>query len=553
MPAAKMKGQKRSMQTHPWWRAVVATTLLMAFSLTPIGATPVATPVADQADNAIVETDAGPVRGVVTAEARFFQAIPFAAPPVGDLRWQSPQPVTPWTAVRDATAPGNRCAQTGDAFNGPASDAEDCLYLNLTVPRSADAGHLKPVMVWVHGGGFIGGAGSDQDATRLAVTGDVVVVTVNYRLGIFGFFGHPALAGSAGFGLEDQQAALQWVQGNVAAFGGDPGNVTLFGESGGGTSICAHLTSPPAAGLFHQAILQSGGCLGDWPAGTLPGVPALPAWAPAAEVAAIGAAAAADVGCGDAATALACLRQLAVTDLLPGNLFFSRPAFGTPVLPADPARELRAGRFHQVPILSGHTQDEGTFWAAFQPQPITADSYRALLDGAFGEQATRVVERYPVDAYATPGLAWSAVVGDRVWACPTLDGHRLFAARTPAYVYRFDDREAPVIFPEPPEIPFGAYHASELTYLFDNLGFGTPGAALSPEQQQLSDQMIRYWANFAATGDPNDANLPEWPAFQPSDALPHVQSLAPGVDGIGPIDVAAEHQCEFWASLQPAS
>lgn len=532
---------------HRWWRTLFAAVLLSAFGLGPVAATPVA-----EAEGAIVATDAGPVQGLVFERYRLFQGIPFAAPPVGDLRWRSPQPVTPWAEPRDATAPGNRCAQAGDAFNGPASETEDCLYLNVTTPRTASAGGLKPVMVWLHGGGFVGGAGSDIDASRLAVDGDVVVVTTNYRLGVFGFFGHPALEGSAGFGLEDQQAALRWVQRNAAAFGGDPANVTLIGQSGGGTSICAHLISPLAAGLFHRAILQSGGCLGDWPAGVLPGVPALPAWHAAPEIAAIGAEAAAGIGCDDPATALACLRRLSVAEILPASIFFSRPAFGTPVMPADPAQELRDGRFHPLPVLSGHTRDEGTFWAAFQPQPITVDGYQALLAGAFGEQAARVAERYPVDAYATPGLAWSAVVGDRVWACPTLDGHRLFAARAPTFVYRFDDRAAPVIFPQPPEIPFGAYHASELPYLFDKLGIGMAAAPLNPEQQELSDQMIRYWANFAATGDPNGVDLPAWPVFQP-DAPPwYVQRLTPGPAGMGPIDVAAEHQCDFWAGLNPA-
>jgi para-nitrobenzyl esterase len=217
-------------------------------------------PPARPADAApIVMTGSGPVRGVRGPAVDSYQGIPYAQPPTGDLRWRAPRPVRPWTTAIDATTPGPACAQ-----NEPGKPAgttlpgsgEDCLYLNVTTPR----GQRRPVIVWIHGGGNTAGTGSEYDATRMATRGDVVVVTINYRLGVFGFFGYPGLSGSGAFGLQDQQAALRWVRANAAAFGGDPGNVTVAGESAGGVDICAQLTAPGSAGLFARAILQSGSC-----------------------------------------------------------------------------------------------------------------------------------------------------------------------------------------------------------------------------------------------------------------------------------------------------
>ncbi|HEV2783772.1 MAG TPA: carboxylesterase family protein, partial [Actinophytocola sp.] len=214
-------------------------------------------------------TDRGPVRGVVAGDYRLFQGIPFAAPPVGELRWRPPQPPAPWRDPLDATAPRGACAQPG-SFGRPETFNEDCLYLNVTTPRRA--GHRLPVMVWIHGGSYTTGSGAIYDARKLAVEGGVVVVTINYRLGPLGFLALPALTGeqpgiqSGNYGIEDQQAALRWVRRNAAAFGGDPGNVTIFGESAGSGSVCAHLVSPTAAGLFHRAIGQSYSCA--WPVAT---------------------------------------------------------------------------------------------------------------------------------------------------------------------------------------------------------------------------------------------------------------------------------------------
>ncbi|WP_244162539.1 carboxylesterase/lipase family protein [Amycolatopsis regifaucium] len=505
--------------------------LTLAMSVLTLGA--LTTSVAEAGESPVVRTDSGPVRGVLTSEYRSFQGIPFAAPPVGELRWAPPQRPRPWTAVRDASKPGPRCAQ-GEGIGSPSSVDEDCLYLNVISPAKPTP-RPRPVLVWVHGGGFTSGAGSDYDFERLALGGDVVVVTVNYRLGVFGFFGHPGLGRDSGvFGLQDQQAALRWVQRNARAFGGDPRNVTLFGESAGGMSTCAQLTSPSAAGLFSRAIIQSGPCTIDWPAnGIFPGAPEGKLFQRRSDVEAFGDAEGQKLGCAD----VECLRRLPVDALLP--LPFNAPAFDTRLLPTDPAEAFRAGRFAKVPVMTGTTRDEGRLFAAFFPdQPITEARYQQLLRDAFGDKASVVAAKYPSAAHGSPGNAFADVMTDRVWACSEVEAQRHLAARTRTFAYEFADRGAPSLIPFPPGIDPGASHGSELAYLSE-LG-GSP-AKLTPAQQKLAALMIQYWTRFARTGDPNGEALPKW---RPA---PKVQSLAP--DRIGPVDYAAEHNCGFWAKL----
>jgi len=341
-------------------------------------------------DAAVVRTDAGPVRGTVTDTYRLFQGIPYAASTAGEGRWHPPGPVLAWSEPIDATRPGSMCPQQPSSYADVASLEEDCLCLNVTTPRSADSQQHKPVMVWIHGDGAVG-AGSIFDARRLAARGDVVIVTINYRLGIFGAFGHPGLDGSGTFGLQDQQAALRWVARNAAAFGGDPGNVTVFGESYGGLSTSAHLVAPGSAGLFHRAIIQSGFALMDLPAGGIfPGLPAVAwyGWRASAEVEALGAAVAPQLGCADVATALACLRGAPVQELLAHAQPFQPYGFGNRVLPEVPAQALQEGLFHRVPVLSGSTRDEHRLFVGLfrvlAGQPVTAQQYPELLAEAFG-------------------------------------------------------------------------------------------------------------------------------------------------------------------------
>ena len=415
-------------------------------------------------DAAIVQTTSGPVRGTVTDNYRRFQGIPYAASTAGEMRWRSPQPAPAWSELRDATKPGSICAQQPSSYADVASLDEDCLYLNVTTPRTRRNG-LKPTMVWIHGDGAIG-AGSFFDARPLATRGDVVVVTINYRLGIFGTFGHPGLDGSGTFGLQDQQAALRWVQRNVAAFGGDPDNVTLFGESYGALATTAHLTSPGSEGLFQRAIIQSGFGLMDLPAGAFTaGVPAVDwfGWQPSAEAEAAGTAAAAQLGCGETATPLECLRQIPVENIVA----LSRPlpfAYGNQVLPELPAKALRDGRFQRVPIMSGATRDEHRLFVglfrALAGQPVSAEQYPTLLADAFGDHADQVRATYPLSGYESPSVAWATVLTDRMWARSTFEQHKLLAQHTPTYAYEFADRHAPMYLPFPKDLPPGAFHAA---------------------------------------------------------------------------------------------
>ncbi|RJO70710.1 carboxylesterase family protein [Nocardia panacis] len=509
-----------------------------------VGAPGVAQAGADPGDEVVVQTDSGPVRGVNAVGYRLFQGIPYAAAPVGAARWEPPRPPAHWVEPREASTPGDRCPQRAGQITQP-SVSEDCLSLNVTAPHDQTP---RPVLVWVHGGSFIAGAGADFDARRLSTLADAVVVTFNYRLGVFGFLAHPDLGRSSDIALQDQQAALRWVRRNVAAFGGDPGNVTLFGESAGGRSVCAHVVSPSSAGLFDKVILQSGGCLKDWPKnGIGPGSRAGSSWVSRASAEQVGVGLATELGC-TGAEAAACLRGKSVAELLAAGAKLKwSPIYGNSVLPENPVTVLHEHRFNQVPVLSGNTLDEDRLnVSGAYPQGISADRYRELLQDSFGGDADRVADTYPLDAFGTPTLAWATLTTDRVFVCNTLTANRLLADRVPTFAYEFADREAPVVFADPAGIPPGAYHASELAYLFDLAGVS---AKLTPDQERLAEAMIRSWGRFAATGDPNGPGLPQWPALRPDAAVPYVQAFAPGDGGIRAVDLSREHHCDLWNSV----
>ena len=492
-----------------------------ATALAAMAAALVATP-ASAGQNPLVRTDSGPVRGTVSAQYRTFQGIPFAAPPVGDLRWRPPVAPRPWSEPRDATQPGARCAQTAGA--GHPSRSEDCLYLTVTTPDTGS--RLKPVVVWLHGGGNSYGTASEFDTHRLAVGGDVVVVSPNYRLTLF------SNLGEGDFGLLDQQAALRWVRRNAAAFGGDPSRVTLMGESGGAFDVCAQLTSPGSRGLFQRAVLHSGSCSTTWPENGIDALgPAAAPWRSRQETEAAGAATAAKHGC----AGLDCLRRVPAADLLadvPPHMPITPLAYGTPTLPERPDRALAAGHFPRVPVLSGNTRDEARLTAGFIQGPF---DYHQQLVKSFGEDRAKAIEaRYPASDYGSAELAWAAVLTDSAWTCPQLADSR----RLSAYTFEFADENAPVgYFPFPPDFPPGAFHSSDMASLFDVADFAV---TFTPEQQRLADEMIRYWGRFAATGNPNGPGLPAWSR--------QTQSLTPG--DVGPVDLAAEHGCGFWANLK---
>lgn len=500
----------------------------------------------EQTDPAVVATDAGRVHGIVTDDARVFQGIPYAAPPVGALRWRAPQPARPWSAVREATTPASPCPQQPNAEVPKGTSNEDCLYLDVTTPRRR-SDRPRPVLVWMPGGGFFVGSGSSYGARRLAARGDVVVVTINYRVGIFGFFGHAGLRDSGTFGLQDQQAALRWVQHNAAAFGGDRSNVTLAGQSAGAMSTCAQLTSPSSAGLFSKAVMQSGSCAFNWASNSqYPGQEAGSPWLPQAIVRRLGDEVGGQLGCQDDRDALECLRRLPAAKLLEHTLSFTSPAVGTAVLPEDPAQAIQAGRFHRMAVLSGNNHDEArSYVSAFNGGAIDAAGYQRLVSDMVGAaHAPKVEAEYPSSRFDSPAIAWGAVTTDRIWSCTQVATDQQLARRVPTYAYEFNDKHSPLAQFIPAPIPLGAAHAMELPYLFALGGAEYP---LTPDQKRLSEQMIDYWATFARTGNPNGPGRPHWPRLgDDASGL----SLAPAGQGdIQPVDLATEHHCDFWDRL----
>jgi para-nitrobenzyl esterase len=491
-------------------------------------------------DPTVVQTSEGKVLGTQHQGYRTFQGIPYAAPPVGDLRFRAPQPPSRRSGTLDATAPRSQCAQLTRLGNAETF-GEDCLFLNVTTPAGDSAPRDGlPVMVWIHGGAFVYGTGASYDASRLAANGGVVVVTINYRLGPLGFLAHPQLTaeqpqlGSGNFALQDQHAALRWVRRNAHAFGGDPRNVTVFGESAGSASVCANVASPTARGLFGRAIAQSYSCTSDF------------VELGAAEEA--GTAYAAALGCTDD-DVVACLRAQPAEALLrawDGGAF----VVGGGLLPRQPGTALANGTANRVDLLHGNTRDENRLFVPLEVGTgLTLEQYEGIVRSRFGPAADQVLALYPVTGTTSPITALSTLNSDAGTALSTCDhvqayevASRRRGVRT--YAYQFRDRTASPLV-DFPNFEEGAAHATELPYLFPGL-FGAP---LTPQQQGLSDAMVEYWTSFARSGRPAGKGLPHWPRYGGSD---DVLGLAPADQGgIAPVDVAAESNCAFWASLLP--
>jgi para-nitrobenzyl esterase len=485
----------------------------------------------------VVTTEQGAVRGTETASGRSFQGIPYAAPP---QRWASPAPPATWTGTRDATRPGPACAQPVGLPVGVPGEAEDCLYLNVSTP--ARRGDSLPVIVWIHGGSMMFGTGDMYRADRLAA--EAVVVSMNYRLGVLSFLTHPALDagspyGSGSLALEDQQAALRWVRANIDAFGGDPGNVTIMGQSGGGYGVCGHLASPMSAGLFQRAIIQSAPCA--------TGGSRTRAEAEADSIGVIRA-----VGCADAPDVGACLRsdQTTVARLLAayGPWGEPRPVSGTPLLPLTPAEAFRTGRFNRVPVLIGvnHDEENGRYAGMeFEPggAPIPPESYGPMVRAQYGTDADAVLKRYPLTAYqGSAGLALAAIGTDRSWAVPTYDTAKSLSKWTRTYMFEFAETATPwfVGYPEP-SFPWRAQHMAELAYLFD-MDLFMPRTG---EQDRLAARLIDAWTRFADTGNPQTRRDGGWLRFTPE--RPYVQSLTNGQwQATG---FTRDHEYAFWSHL----
>ena len=513
---------------------------------------------------AVVNTRSGAVRGVVRGAYRVFQDIPYAAPPVGQLRWRPPEPAARWNGVRDASRPGSPCSQLPlrllpggkailpGASNLTGSTSEDCLYLNVWTP--ARPAHPRPVFVWFHGGNDIFGAGSDYDGAQLTVKGGVVVVTVNYRLGPLGYFALPALSAhspdhtSGDYGLMDQLAALRWVRANIAAFGGNPHQVTVGGQSAGAWASCDLIASPSARGLFERAILESGTCAA--------GGSGSNATAPVSTLGAAEAAGqtfATSVGCGDAVTQLSCLRALPASKLISGELAATWGVnTGPAVLPISPAAAWAKGRINRVPMLVGTTHDEYRFRTFVNVDllgggPLTPATYATRTEQENAGSAGAILAQYPASAYPSPDLAYATQKTDSLYSCPAHADDLLYSTRVPVYAYEFDDQHAPPFFAAPTSIPQGAFHASEVAYLFPFHDL----APLTASQQRLSNLMVGYWSHFIASGNPNAPGTPSWPRYRRpaqrggASGTNLIQELKPGaVKPSG--SFVTEHHCGFW-------
>lgn len=468
---------------------------------------------ASAASTGLVKTSDGWLRGVPTTHYTEYLGIPYAAPPVGALRFRPPQPAAHWSGVRDATTFGNRCVQGSGWDPGYENSilTEDCLYLNVYVPtRVRDGG---PVMVWIHGGGFTGGAGQDTDPRKYVDATGAIYVTINYRLGALGYLDLPQLRaagdGAGSYGLLDQQAALRWVHENIRAFGGNPRNVTIAGQSAGGSSVCDQLSSPTAKGLFQRAVIMSGGCSMTSQS--------------AADTA--GQAFVTTLGCTDPATVVACLRSKSTADILQAQLTSSpgvRPAVGGSSFPVDPATAVATGQINRVPVMNGQVHDERRLFVFqgndYLGHPVTAATYESTVRATWPADADRILAAYPVSDFSTPGIALATVQSDAAsYGRYVLD--QQLSRWVPTHAYEFAEEDTPQFYSiyrlqqaggPAATFDFGATHVDDLGYLWDYLGHTLP---YSDDELQLSDQMIVFWSTFQRSGDPNANREPYWPAF----------------------------------------
>jgi len=475
--------------------------------------------VAAHADPLTVKTEQGKVKGktINDGKVRAFLGLPYAEPPVGDLRWKAPEPPAKWKGDRDGTTFAPHCAQNhvfdDMIFQDAAGAKEDCLYLNVYTPAESTDKSKLPVMFWIHGGGYSGG-GSDEprhNGDFLPLKG-VVLVTINYRLGVFGFLATSDLAkegnGAAGnYGLMDMVEALKWVKGNIKQFGGDPDNVTIFGESAGSFAVCTLMAAAPAHGLFAKAIGESGGALGS---GVL-GYDTLEArekkdgeWVDSLGV-----------------KSLAELRALSTDKILEAA---KKPGVGFPpdidgkLLTEPVADTYAAGKQAHVPLLAGWNRDEGSFFAM---RGMTSVQWKAYADGLFKDRAADFLKLYPGETdeqalRAAIDYGSDAFIAFGTWKW--IEAQKK-TGESPVYRYHFELAAPPSKF-HPGSF---AFHSDDIEYVFGTLAT-RPGATWRPEDWKLSDQMMSYWTNFARTGDPNGPGLPEWPKYGANDEIIHLDS-----------------------------
>ncbi len=499
-------------------------------------------------DETITLTEQGCVRGESLGAVKVFRGIPYAAPPVGELRWRAPQAHPSWEGVRHALQFGKSCPQLPSTILRYQLEMdEDCLSLNVWTTQFNPEAKL-PVMVWIHGGGLVQGSSSQKINDRLSYDGrflaeksNVVVVTINYRLGQLGFLAHPALSAessenvSGNYGLLDQIFALRWVQKNIQNFGGDPNNVTIFGESGGGKSVCALLASPLATGLFHRAIIQSGGC----PAN----LRKLRDSSERESAEAQGQRFATAIGCASAPDVVGCLRSKSIQEILntlPGEASILSTAekwdftVDGYALPESPGRALASGAFNTVPLIAGTTGNEASLFTG-KLNITTPAHYEAFVRAFFRENADQVLALYPASAYPSPKAALDVLISDISFVCSTRRFMRDASKYQPkTFLYHFT-----YVTRVGAQLGLGAFHGSEIPFVFGN------SANPTPQERALSDAMMTYWTNFAQSSDPNGGTLPLWPAYTRSED-PHVQLDIPITAG----RELRTPYCDFWDRLQ---
>jgi para-nitrobenzyl esterase len=504
-----------------------------------------------QGSSCLVATTNGSIQGLDRGSSCAFLGIPFAAPPTGSLRWKRPQPAAAWAPVTlAATTPPLSCAQL-NAATGQPTGVEDCMKLNVWTPNPLPI-HDAPVIVWLHPGGFANASANfaPQNGQTLAASTGAIIVAPNYRLGPFGFLRHAALAAedsaAGNYGLLDQRAALVWVRDHIAAFGGNPNNVTIAGQSAGAHSVSLHLVAPASAGLFHRAVMQSGTMSfrmrtvvdADQQGGEF----------------------AAALGCavGDAAVVLACLRSKGTNQVLtarPPGQFEEFKETGrtqwTPIVDgveiSDQPRYLYdRGQFSQVPVLLGTNRDEGwTFVSRSFSAGLTAEQYETAIAAEFGADAAAILAEYPVSAFASPQEALARLVGDAEYVCEANRLARLIErTKTPVFLYSFEYEVDPVVLDR-------VVHGLEVNFVFGN-NYGPPLFApytLGPADVALFRTMAGYWMRFAESGSPNtvDPAVVHWPAFT------HPTGSGRGADKYLTFDVSVregkrqrETQCDFW-------
>ena len=506
-----------------------------------------------------------------------YRGIPFAQNPTGVLRWSLPQPALPWKGIFDAKEFGPACPQVSRFNLTDSSIEEDCLSLNVTLPADLKPGEKLPVFFWIHGGGFVGGASSLYRLDKLAAEGRLVVVSANYRLGVLGFVPLPGLANQSingNYGIEDQRETLRWIQRNISAFGGDPNNVTLSGESAGGASVCVHLSSPDQVkGLFHKAMIVSAGCLS-------------PIKTTSEAINTIGKVVTQNLGCPEDDD-LKCLRAKSVTDILkvqthladahPTDLAMYAPTHGTlshpnltiPTSITDALDRKNGGEFSTVPLIIGGMEKELLIYVGYWWQDALAGKGPALdnqtinrlwLENFYGAHAKAVAKKYGFDHPKNGAQRLGEALSDfnpklGINSCifyRTADKIVAYPDARPTYVFEFADPNALVkgvaILPPYPNFALGPVHSAILNYLFPNFSNNKKINApdLAPPSQTLANQIVQYLSAFASTGQPTITGSSEWPSYKNS---LDIFKFSPGI--VGPFDGGKLHQCDWWKTLFP--